>query len=307
MFEEKDNTLLARWLAGTLTPEEQNELEQSPGFKDYLQIVNGMNRFEKPYFDKESLRISIKEKINISSKTKVLRLKPVLYAASVAASVILIIGIFFNEVSYMTKTGEQLTFTLPNGAKVQMNAGSELSHARFFWHINKKVTLQGEAFFETETGNGFHVETELGMVSVLGTRFNVKARANLFELKCYKGKVAFYPVNDQQEIIVTKGESVKLTEGIFNEKTMEESGPDWINGHSSFNNTPLDEVLEELQIQYGITIENTGVDLSKHFTGSFVHDNLNMALRTILEPMGINYQLSNDQKIVTLLQNSLDN
>ena len=300
MFEEKDDTILARWMAGTLTSEEQSKLEQLPDFKDYERIVQGLDRFEKPIFNKEYMRQRIKKKIDKPSKVKVLQLKSVLVAASIAASVILIIGVFFNEVTHKTIAGEQLAFALPNGAKVQMNAKSELSYTRFFWKAGKKVKLQGEALFETSKGNEFHVSTESGVVSVLGTRFNVKSRANMFEVKCFEGKVSFKPKKSKQEIIIEKGESVKGLQGIYIEESIEETEPEWIKGWSSFNNVSLQEVLDELQIQYDVTIENSGANLSERFSGGFVHDNLNMALKTILEPMGIKYELSNDNKRVKI-------
>lgn len=301
MFEEKDDTILARWMAGMLSSEEQSKLEQLPEFKDYERIVNGLNRFEKPYFNKEALHQRIKNQIRKSSRTKVFRLRPILFATSVAASVILIIGLFFNEITYTTGVGEQIDITLPNGAKVQMNAKSELSHARFFWNTAKKVKLHGEALFKTAKGNGFNVITDLGIVSVLGTHFNVKSRTKIFEIKCYEGKVSFKLKEDQQEILLTKGELVKVSKGVIIKEDIEESEPDWLNGWSSFNNISLQEVLEELKIQYDVTIENKGVNLSKRFSGGFVHNDLSMALKTVLEPMGIKYEISKDKKRVKLL------
>ena len=304
MFEEKDDTILARWLAGTLTPEEHAEFEQSIEYKDYVQIVEGLDRFEKPDFDQQALRTRIKNKIDRLQKGKLIRLKPLLYAASVAASVIVIIGLFFNKISYETSIGQQLAVTLPNGAEVQLNAKSQLTHSRFFWKNSQKVSLQGEGFFKVEKGKGFAVETSSGTISVLGTQFNIKTRTKLFELTCYQGKVEFEAATTREKIILNKGESVQLLKDIFEKETTEDSAPSWISGRSSFRNAPLNEVLNELQRQYDMTIENETVDLSKHVTTSFAHDNLDMALMLVLEPMSIEYELSNDRKTLKLLSSS---
>lgn len=303
MFEEKDDTILARWLARSLTPEEHSEFEQSSEFKDYQEIVKGLNRFEKPDFDKEALRLKIKNQIgeSKSKKGKLISLKPFLYIASVAASVILILGFFFNEVKYETGFGQQLAVTLPNGTEIQLNAQSQLIHARFFWKNNKKVNLQGEGYFNVEKGEGFTVATSSGTVSVLGTQFNIKTRANIFELTCYQGKVQFEAITTKEKTILTKGNAIKLIEDVFEKGTIENKSPSWISGRSSFNNVPLSEVLNELQIQYNITIENQGVDVSKRFTGSFTYNKLDITLKIIFVPMGIEYELTNNRKILKLL------
>lgn len=301
MFENKDDTILARWLAGTLTSEEKIEFEQSIEYNEYLQIVNGLERLKKPSFDKEAMRNRIKSQIKQPKKGKVINLKTFLYATSIAASIILIVGVFFNEVTYKTNIGEQLAFTLPNGSQIKLNAQSKLTRKRFFWKNNRKVNLQGEGFFIVEKGNDFLVETRSGVVTVLGTKFNVKSRDNLFELECFEGKVNFEVTATKENIILTKGKAIKLIEETIQKNTTEGSSPSWTKGKSSFNNVPLSEALNELQIQYDIIIENNFVDISKKFTGSFFHDDLDIAVKTILVPMGIEYELTNDKKVLKLL------
>ena len=67
----------------------------------------------------------------------------------------------------------------------------------------------------------------------------------------------------------------------------------WIKGISSFNNQTLKAVIDELSAQYPITIKNKNVDLNQRFTGSFVHNDLETALKTVLIPMDIKYTLQN--------------
>ena len=172
-------------MAGELTTEEQAEFESSPEFLEYQQIVQGMDRFKAPNFNTTSLKSKVLAKIDERSKSKVFRLRPLYYIVGMAASIVLIIGIFFNEVSYSTSFGEQFTVTLPDGSIVELNAATTLAHKRFFWKNNKTVNLKGEAFFKVEKGEGFKVETESGTVSVLGTEFNVRTRTANFSLTCY--------------------------------------------------------------------------------------------------------------------------
>ena len=301
MFENKDDTILARWLAGTLTPEERAEFEQSPEYKEYIQIAEGLEQFKKPNFNREALYGKIKIQIDEPKKGKVINFKPLLYISSVAASLLLIVSIFFNEVTYETNTGQQLSFTLPDGSEVQLNAASKLTRSRFFWKNNRKVNLEGEGFFKVESGNDFVVKTISGVVSVLGTEFNIRSRTDLFELTCYEGKVAFEAATSKEQVILTEGKTIQLIDDTLEEGTIEERTPSWADGRSSFNNVPLIEVLNELKIQYGIRIENNTVDISKRFTGSFFHNNLEIALKAVLVPMGIEYTLTDNKKTVELL------
>ncbi|MBQ0740845.1 FecR domain-containing protein, partial [Aquimarina celericrescens] len=78
---------------------------------------------------------------------------------------------------------------LPDGSFVDLNAGSELTHQRFFWSQNREITLQGEGYFKVTSGTNFTVTTSLGKIEVLGTQFNIKEREKLFEVNCYEGRV----------------------------------------------------------------------------------------------------------------------
>ncbi len=298
MFEERDDTILARWLDGRLTPEERADFEKSPEFEEYQAMVKGMARFKKPDFDGESLLQQLHDKIQQPQKRKVIALRPLLYVAAVAASIVLIAGLFFNEVTYTTGVGEQLAVVLPDGSEVQLNAQSSLTRKRFFWNNDKVVTLSGEGLFDVEKGDGFSVETNAGVVSVLGTSFNVRTRKDRFSLACYEGKVQF-ETTSQKEILV-QGEGLKLVQGQVERTSILGSVPDWTQGRSDFENAPLQQVLEELSLQYGIEFSTNDIDLSRHFTGSFVHNDLTIALQTVLTPMSINYEILDNQKTVVL-------
>ncbi|UII76773.1 FecR domain-containing protein [Flagellimonas sp. HMM57] len=301
MFEDKNDTILAKWLAGELTAEEQGEFENDPEFLEYQQIVQGMNQFKKPSFDTASLKSKVMAKIDERPKGKVIRLRPLYYAVGVAASIVLIIGIFFNEVSYATAYGEQLVVTLPDGSTVQLNAGTTIAHNRFFWKNNKTVNLKGEAFFKVEKGDGFKVETQSGTVSVLGTEFNVRARTSNFSLTCYEGKVRFESPNAEKEAILKQGDAIDIDgNGVIKAKKIQSAFPSWTKGSSAFSNADLSEVIKELEAQYGITIQYGTTNNGDGFTGSFVHDNLEIALKTVFVPMGIAYEISEDQKKVLL-------
>ena len=82
-------------------------------------------------------------------------------------------------IAYTTAPGDQQTVQLADGTTVVLNSGSRLTHKPTFGSKDRAVKLQGEAFFiVAHHETPFTVDTFNGTVTVLGTRFNVRAWDN---------------------------------------------------------------------------------------------------------------------------------
>ncbi|WP_075343868.1 FecR family protein [Tenacibaculum agarivorans] len=298
---ESDPSFLARWAENKLTAEEVQAFEKTEAYQEFLRIDQTALELKAPPVDKAAALQKIKEKIHF--KKKVISFKPYWYAA--AASVVVLLGLFslFNATTSYTipNGGEHLAIVLPDGSKVQLNAGSELTHKRFFWKNNRTLHLKGEGYFEVEKGQTFTVETDFGNVSVLGTKFNVKARKNNFDLHCFEGAVRFDQKDTGASKVLYKDDAISITNNttIKEEKTTK-NVPNWMQQISIFKEQPLQTVLEELSVQYNVSFETKTTDVTRLFSGSFVHNNLDIALKTTLTPMGISFTLSKDKKTVYL-------
>ncbi|MDZ7694515.1 MAG: FecR family protein [Balneolaceae bacterium] len=65
--------------------------------------------------------------------------------------------------------GEQVTVKLPDNSTVTLNSGSSLTYNRLFGYFHRNAELNGEAFFEVETGEEpFVVTTFNATVQVWG-------------------------------------------------------------------------------------------------------------------------------------------
>ena len=303
-MEEKyvtDKRFLARWASGDLNEQELSEFKKSEAYADFKRINDFAQTFNAPPIDKQKALIEIKERISFQKKS--LRKKRIAYM-SIAATAIVILGLFgiFNSTkTYQSTYGEQLTINLPDGSKVQLNADSQLSHQRFFWTADRKINLIGEAYFEVEKGGDFVISTDYGTVAVLGTKFNVKARTHQFEVHCFEGAVRFDAKNSSKFRILKQNDALKYQQKTITDfKFKNISKPQWTNHLSVFESSPLQIVLNELKRQYGIDFITNLKSLDKTFSGSFVHNNLEQALQTTLVPMGIDYEISKDKKIITL-------
>ena len=295
--EHTDDTFLSRWLDNDLTNDELVSFQKTKEYKEYQKIIDATENFNAPHFDKQKVFEKITQK---KIDKNVRKLIPNWMYAAAASVVILLSTVYYltesNE-TFSTSFGEQLALVLPDGSEVLLNSKSSITYKKSDWFDGKRtLELKGEGYFKVKKGATFSVYSDNGSVNVLGTQFNVKTNPSYFEVLCYEGKVQVK--NNQETAILTQGLSFRKIEKRNPEKgTFLNSKPNWIDGESSFNNTPLQFVLKELEKQYQIKITSTNIDVNTLFTGTFTNNNLHLALQTICAPLAIQFTI-NDATVV---------
>ncbi|GAB5565233.1 MAG: DUF4974 domain-containing protein [Winogradskyella sp.] len=301
MKQQYDDTYLARWAADELSEQELKDFKASDDYMYYKQIVDELEDAKFPEYDLDYNFEATLQKIEKQHKEtkKVKRLWPV-WTSAIAACLIVCFGLLFflKESTYSTQLAQQLQIELPDQSEVNLNSDSELTYKTFRWNQNRELNLKGEAFFKVNKGKAFTVNTSQGSVTVLGTQFTVNSRENYFNVICYEGKVKV-TANNKKPIVLTKGEAVQFKANLIEEYTVQSNIPEWLSKESSFYNTPILEVINELERQYNITIKGKEYLKSNQFTGRFKHDNLELALKTIFISMDIPYTFA-DNKIVVI-------
>ena len=201
---------------------------------------------------------------------------------------------FNNTTSYSTDIAQTETFRLPDKSEVILNAQSKLEFNKKDWkEEGRHLNLDGEAFFKVTKGKKFTVSTETGSIQVLGTQFNVKERANYFEVQCYEGSVSV--TYNSEKVILTPGKSFRVINGKVNiANDFNAETPSWLAKESSFDNVPLWQVINELEIQYHIKIDASKVNTAKTYSGSFTHTNKNIALQSVTIPLKLSYKINGD-------------
>nr|WP_321233962.1 FecR family protein [uncultured Psychroserpens sp.] len=297
---EKDITngsIIRKWLEGELSQEEMEAIKSSDAYDDYKKIIDTVNVLNVPEYDIDKEYFKIQNLRNKKQKP-VKQLKKWLYTA--AAILLFSLGYFYfttQPTGYQSGFGEQVAVTLPDNSKVLLNANSSIEFVESKWKKERTVELVGEGFFEVEKGSKFLVKTSEGIVEVLGTEFNVSVQPDFFEVICLEGKVKATD-SKQNETILTKGMGYRAILGDTHKWNFSSAKPSWIHGESSFNNSPLKQVLIAFQNQYNITFINKNIDENQRFTGSFTHDNFNTALKTLFDAMEISYTFEEERKIV---------
>lgn len=276
----KEDVKLAKWLEGAMDEKELREFEAAPGYETYRKIKYFSAEMSAPQVDTDSLYATItQERIN---KGKVRKLTPWFY--KIAAMLVIAIGLSFffyttHTTTQVTEFAEHSEFLLPDNSEVMLNADSEAAFKAWNWKENRKVKLEGEAYFKVAKGQKFDVVTSLGTVTVMGTQFNVKARNNSFDITCYEGKVKVN--SNEKEIVLTPGKSVSFKNGeSMAMQTAEVKRPGWIDYEVSFTDEELTHVISEMERQYNISITIPQGSYST-FSGSLPMNDLNTALDNI--------------------------
>jgi len=297
-----EENLLNKWLANDLSDAEQKAFEKSEDYELNKKIVERAKYFKAPLFSDEESYAGLKAKLrnkNRNKNTAVLKLNFYKVLYRIAAIFILGITVSFFFLFNSTNTKETLAsqkiiFELPDASSVTLNTVSKISYSKYRWKNNRKVKLEGEAFFKVANGSQFDVLTSDGTVSVLGTQFNVKNRENYFEVECFEGIVRVSANGELHRL--TYGNTFRMINNLVVLDSTISNEPAWLGNKSNFKSIPLYEVLNELERQYNISITTLKVDTSRLFTGGFVHNNLEQALIAITLPFNMSYKNNSTNK-----------
>ncbi len=294
---------IEKWLAGSLSKEEEALFSQTQEYKDLQRMDNALKHFKPAELNWDTSF----EKIR-SLKPKEARVVSMNWPSILRIAAVLIVGVsvlfyisdrFFGEteMAYSTGAGETLEVTLPDNSVVTLNAKSSIAFSKEKWRDERKVSLEGEAFFAVQKGEQFRVVTNSGTVSVLGTQFVVKDRNDFYEVICYEGKVqvdaSATPVQ-----LTAKQYYREVQKQVTHTKLEVADAPAWFNHESAFESVPYREVLDELARQYGVKISTDNVDLNQLFTGRFPNSDLTTALKSVTMPFGLTYQIRGKEIMV---------
>lgn len=290
---------IKKWLDGTLSEEEREVLEALPEFKSLEKINKSVQAFKVPDYKVERELEQINE--IKSEKGKVVEiswLKTLLRVAAVF--IILIVSFYFYlnvSTSFQTAVAEKENLYLPDSSNIILNAITKISYKERLWNISRKVKLDGEAFFKVAKGSRFDVVTSSGIVTVLGTQFNVKNRDDYFEVVCFEGLVE---VQSNSKITqLPPGHSFRIVGGKIDLRdNLTDVSPSWIKNESLFLSVPFAHVIREFERQYDVTVLTRDVDLEKLFTGKFIHNDQSLALQAISLPLNLKYEIENENQVI---------
>ena len=190
---------------------------------------------------------------------------------------------------FTTPSGQRAMVKLHDGTTVWLNARSTLRYPNHLAREERKVELDGEAFFDVEHNEHkpFVVSTEKLDIKVLGTKFNVfayKGREE-FNTALLEGSVKVYErMNEEKALFMNPNECVELKDNKLVKRPM--GNTDfllWKEGIYAFDDVPFEDIIKKFELYYDIVITVNNSKLMKYkFSGKFrQRDGVESALRTL--------------------------
>jgi transmembrane sensor len=213
-----------------------------------------------------------------------------LAAAGVAAAIAITWMVLLPNnrvIRQVTETAAIKSVTLPDGSTAEMNLSSSLTYSED-WSDDRVVELTGEAFFDVKKGSRFEVKTPMGVVTVLGTSFNVFSRENDMRVACVSGKVSV--ALGQEQVVITPGQKAEWADGHLKISEFNTNRKSWREGVFYFDNVALVTILAEMERQFQIQVVcEHEINQLTGITTNFSNDNLEMAFKTVGTPAGLEF------------------
>jgi len=299
MEESNDSSLLAQWLAGTISEANRKVLSETVDLDALSHKLALVDEFTLPDYNEAALWENIENKKN-KPQRKVQRLFRPLLATAAAIFGFMMIWFFWsneNIVELATNPGEKTEFILPDSSTLYLNAGAKAIYNSDNYLTERTIHLEGQGFFSVKKGNPFIVKTDRGNIRVLGTTFDINTRGHEIFVACFTGKVAVE--KNKQRVTLTADEIALEKNGKLQKIAVPSADkPEWIDGLTRFEKVPLKLVFEELERQYSVIVRYEKDLNGREFSGVFPHNNLDNALKLICGAMNLNF--TKKEKIITI-------
>jgi transmembrane sensor len=227
-------------------------------------------------------------------------------AASVVVIAVLGYIIWFNafqsdNITVLAEHSGQL-ITLPDNSVVTLNKEASITYPKEFSDAERKVVMQGEAFFEVTRNEKkpFIVDLGLSNVEVLGTSFNINAENNndRIEVVVNTGKVRFGTSTGDESVILTKGEKGTLMKNMNMISKVDNDDINfmaWKTRKIVFNDVDLDVVIQTVNKLYESQITfSTDVGKNCKVTVSFDNQSIDAILSVLELTLDLEYKKSGD-------------
>lgn len=198
----------------------------------------------------------------------------------------------------MVPAGQRISLELSDGTIVWLNSRTKIEYPASFTGDDRKVKLDGEAYFEVakDRDKPFIVETTKGNIEVLGTKFNIEAYSedNTFAAALMEGAVKIVRGNEAYRL--RPSQLAYLKNGKINIAPIEDFNLyRWREGLICFKNESFPNIIKKFEKYYGVNIriENNAI-ANYHYTGKFRQsDGVLYALRVLQKD--VDFKIDRDE------------
>ena len=304
--------IIIRHLNDEASTEEQGELHQwlkedpahQSEFDDLRMLWNDSADAALHPFNTENAWQKVSPKISIANKSKVIPMFPWKKAIAIAASVLVIAGIFYfynktskTEWKVIMAGVSNKSIQLPDGTIITLRNGSSLSIPDNYGKDSREVRLKGEAYFEVkhDENNPFYITTSKSLIRDIGTAFLVESNDSIEQVMVTEGKISISDKADKaKELIVGAGETAILKDQKPKLKILESKNAlAWKTNVLVFDNTDLHLVAEDLKDYYNVDVQ-LSQDLQPDsilVTAQFSNESLENVIKELHLFTGLNFRM----------------
>lgn len=215
-------------------------------------------------------------------------------------------GIPSEEVSYNTLSNPRgsriIDVTLADGSRVWLNSGSSITYPVAFTGKDRKVSVDGEAYFEVahDALKPFIVRKGETAIKVLGTHFNVNAYDDEVDTRITLLQGSVQVINHQYTSVIRPGEQaiVKSDKIAVAGNTDMEQVMSWKEGYFRMKGTDLASLMRQVARWYDVQVEyKNGVPAARF--GGLINREVSLPdMLKALEQYGIYSRVDNGKIIV---------
>ncbi|MBQ3826764.1 MAG: FecR domain-containing protein [Prevotella sp.] len=171
-----------------------------------------------------------------------------------------------------TMHDKEFWLTLDDGTLVHLNYNTRLIYPEKFGRGDRNVILDGEAYFMVakDKSRPFIVHTPNGDVKVYGTEFNVNTTGDNTSVVLVKGSVSVTPTGGKEQLM-NPGQLCEFSvENLMLSTIDVEPYIAWNEGKFSFEEWPLERIMQVISRWYGREVVFTSEDIKhQQYSGNF--------------------------------------
>ena len=274
-----DKEHIIKYFAGELEQDERIELLKAIADDNDLKQefiayrnLNGLFALSQQSQDQKEGEDSYKQ-FHLDKRHRQVKLKILRFSRYAAAIVLLIAGTWMastyyfdyklqGDIEYNTLSvpaGQHATLVLSDGTEIWMNARSSIKYPSRFNRKERKVELNGEAYFKVARNPEcpFMVQTQSLVVNVLGTTFNVKCNElkGVADVSLLEGSVEVQLNNNSKKIQLKPMQNLNFGDGRVKITRLEnEDDFLWKQGILFFDKVPLSEIARKIEWHYDMKV-----------------------------------------------------
>lgn len=321
----KQDALLEDYLAGTISKDSLNDLEQWAArsednrryIRERLELwFSAGAETDVPAVDLNEKYKSLREQMAQTTRntaTTAQRRKLMLRTAACIAAIALIVLLPWaayrqgaedmreglGNITMQTPAGAKTQLNLPDGTMVWLNADSRLTCSQGFGVSDRHISLTGEAYFNVARNEKlpFEINSRELDLKVLGTRFNYAAypSESTIRVDLIEGSVTLLNNADGSHMTLQPGQRMtynRISRRMTRRNIDTSMTAAWHKGRLHFDETPLSEIAATLSRTYGRKVSVEDRISNRRFYGSFDtnRDSLEDVLRMISKTNKVKYR-----------------